>query len=112
MKEMSDKTHYTINHVLSYVRQIVFGVLICWVAVKIQSAWPLWALLLPYCTRYIHDFQYAVKDGVTLAKLEAANKKHVDAWLDVRGVLARNGGFDRTVAEIDAHLKECEALSK
>jgi len=54
---MEDKTHYTINHILAYLRTIACIGFICWAAIELKTAWALWAIAL--CVgSYKHDFVY------------------------------------------------------
>jgi len=59
---MSDKTHYTVNHILAYVRNIICIGFVCWAAVELQTAWALWAILLATGS-YNHDFLYRRKES-------------------------------------------------
>lgn len=54
---MRDKTHYTLNHILSYIKNLIAIGLICWVAIELETAAVLWALLL-IVGGYKHDFFY------------------------------------------------------
>ncbi len=71
---MSGKTHYTLNHILSYLRNIACIGIISWVAVKLESGWPLLAILL--CMGgYKHDFKESDYSNAKLTKFTSEVSK-------------------------------------